>query len=95
MIPYGVAKAAVHQLVSSLAADDSGIPGSMKVAGIAPRTLNTEDNRKAMPNLDHSSWTPLDHVCAKILSWTEDPSGVERGKIYEIVTEAGETKFVV
>lgn len=36
MIGYGMAKAAVHQLVASLAGPDSGIPADAKVNAILP-----------------------------------------------------------
>ncbi len=36
MIGYGMAKAAVHQLVHSLACDKSGLPGSAFVSAILP-----------------------------------------------------------
>ena len=36
MIGYGMAKAAVHQLVASLAQDNSGLPSNSLVAAILP-----------------------------------------------------------
>ena len=36
MIGYGMAKAAVHQLVASLAQDNSGLPANSLVAAILP-----------------------------------------------------------
>lgn len=36
MIGYGMAKAAVHQLVASLAGPDSGLPATAKVNAILP-----------------------------------------------------------
>ena len=36
MIGYGMAKAAVHQLVSSLGAPDSGLPANTSVLAILP-----------------------------------------------------------
>jgi dihydropteridine reductase len=36
MIGYGIAKAAVHQLVKSLAAPDSGLPNGAVVTAILP-----------------------------------------------------------
>ena len=62
MIGYGMAKAAVHQLVKSLAASDGGLPANSSVFAILPVTLDTPMNRKWMPKADHSSWTPLEFV---------------------------------
>lgn len=62
MIGYGMAKAAVHQLTKSLAADDGGLPPQSLVASILPVTLDTPMNRKWMPKADTSTWTPLEYV---------------------------------
>lgn len=52
MMGYGMAKAAVHQLVKSLASDGSGLPDLACVLGILPVTLDTPMNRKFMPGAD-------------------------------------------
>ncbi|KAJ2641364.1 hypothetical protein IW137_003110, partial [Coemansia sp. RSA 1287] len=71
MIGYGMAKAAVHHLVASLAMDGSGIP-SPRIVGILPQTLDTPGNRSAMPKADFSSWTPLDTVAELLYNWASD-----------------------
>lgn len=55
MIGYGMAKAAVHHLVSSLSCPDSGLPKDSSVVAILPVTLDTPMNRKWMPNADHAT----------------------------------------
>ncbi|KAH7979221.1 hypothetical protein HPB49_008776 [Dermacentor silvarum] len=62
MIGYGMAKAAVHHLVQSLAGNKSGLPQGATVVAILPVTLDTPMNRKFMPKADFSSWTPLNFV---------------------------------
>ena len=62
MIGYGMAKAAVMQLVKSLAAEGGGLPNNATVVAILPVTLDTPMNRKWMPKADHSTWTPLEYV---------------------------------
>ena len=62
MIGYGMAKAAVHHLVQSLAANNSGLPKDAFVAAILPTTLDTPMNRKWMPKANFSSWTPLTFI---------------------------------
>ena len=52
MIGYGMAKAAVHQLVKSLAADKSGLPAGSLAVALLPITLDTPMNRKFMPKVD-------------------------------------------
>jgi hypothetical protein len=53
---YGMAKAAVHQLVKSLAAPKSGLPEGSFCAAMLPITLDTPMNRKFMPDADTSTW---------------------------------------
>lgn len=62
MIGYGMAKAAVHSLTRSLAAEDGGLPTDTLTVAILPVTLDTPMNRKWMPKADHTSWTPLEFV---------------------------------
>jgi dihydropteridine reductase len=69
MIGYGLAKAAVHQLVSSLGAADSGLPTNTSVLAILPITLDTPGNRKGMPNADFSQWTPLQYLGDVFVGW--------------------------
>ena len=56
MIGYGMAKAAIHQLVKSLAdSDKSGLPEGTFTAAILPITLDTPMNRKWMPKAGSKS----------------------------------------
>ncbi|KAJ3193512.1 hypothetical protein HDU67_005083, partial [Dinochytrium kinnereticum] len=69
MVAYGMAKAAVHQLVQSSAAPGSGLPANSKVAAILPITLDTPMNRKFMPDADFTSWTPLEALSNRLFGW--------------------------
>ncbi|KAJ2584011.1 hypothetical protein GGH95_000664 [Coemansia sp. RSA 1836] len=91
MIGYGMAKAAVHHLVTSLAMPGSGVDG--RVVGILPVTLDTAENRSAMPSADFSSWTPLNEVVEKLYKWTTSVAECESGKLYSVVTENSVTRF--
>ncbi|KAK3696874.1 hypothetical protein QZH41_003634 [Actinostola sp. cb2023] len=62
MMGYGMAKAAVHQLVRGLAMDGSGLPPDTVALAILPMTLDTPMNRKNMSNADFSQWTTLEYV---------------------------------
>ncbi|WAR22091.1 DHPR-like protein [Mya arenaria] len=62
MIGYGMAKAAIHQLVKSLAGENSGLPANASAVAILPVTLDTPMNRKWMPDADHTTWTPLEFI---------------------------------
>ncbi|KAI6175226.1 Dihydropteridene reductase [Aphelenchoides fujianensis] len=81
MIGYGCAKAAVHQLVQSLASSkEAGLPEDTNTVAILPVTLDTPMNRKWMSKADFSKWTPLEFVAETLHKWTTDrtmrfPSG--------------------
>ncbi|KAJ1849703.1 hypothetical protein LPJ70_000300 [Coemansia sp. RSA 2708] len=91
MIGYGMAKAAVHHLVASLAMEGSGID-SPRVVGILPTTLDTPANRSAMPDGDFSAWTPLDDVAELLLKWATDQSTCQNGRLYTLVTQDSVTR---
>lgn len=88
-LPYGAAKAAVHHLVRSLAdAESAGMPAGAKTIGLAPQTLDTAQNREAMPDADRGSWATLEEVAEQLAAWCADPAAVESGKVY-VVRKAG------
>ncbi|CAI2347275.1 unnamed protein product [Caenorhabditis sp. 36 PRJEB53466] len=90
MLGYGLAKAAVHQLATSLAEENSGLPQDSSVLTILPITLDTAMNRKWMPNADHSSWTPLSHISELLYKWTVDvESRPDSGALLKISTANG------
>jgi dihydropteridine reductase len=93
MIGYGTAKAAVHQLVHSLAASGSGLPRDSVVVGIMPETLDTPANRAGMPNADFSNWTPCEEVADKLHQWTTKASAPQNGGLLKITTRGGATKY--
>jgi len=94
MIGYGVAKAATHQLVSSLAAPDSKMPKNSTILAILPVTLDTPANRTAMPTADHSTWTPLKDVAEKLCGWVQHADRPPSGSLIELQTAKGETKWI-
>ncbi|CAO3662346.1 unnamed protein product [Umbelopsis vinacea] len=94
MIGYGIAKAAVHQLVKSLATKGSGLPSGAVVTAILPITLDTPMNRKfAAADTDFSSWTPLDDVSNRLFELATKSVKVTNGKLLSVTTEKGQTSF--
>eukprot|EP00095_Tigriopus_kingsejongensis_P012096 maker-scaffold702_size109376-snap-gene-0.22 protein:Tk12096 transcript:maker-scaffold702_size109376-snap-gene-0.22-mRNA-1 annotation:"dihydropteridine reductase" len=94
MIGYGMAKAAIHQLIKSLACEKSGLPAGSSALGLLPITLDTPMNRKWMPDADHTTWTRLDYVAELALKWS---SGVDRpssGNLVQLVTKGGATTLI-
>ncbi|KAL5021481.1 hypothetical protein ScPMuIL_000636 [Solemya velum] len=94
MIGYGLAKAAVHQLVKSLAADKSGLPPNCSAIGILPVTLDTPMNRKWMPDADHSTWTPLEFIAQTFYNWSIGEGRPESGSLLQLITKEGKTELV-
>lgn len=55
VLGYGMAKAAVHHLTKSLAAENSGMPEESTTLAVLPAMLDTPQNRKWMPKADTAS----------------------------------------
>jgi dihydropteridine reductase len=72
MVGYGLAKAAVHQLVRSIATDPKAFPEGGCVVGVLPITLDTPGNRAGMPDADYSTWTKTTDAAKDLLQWAED-----------------------
>ncbi|EGV19736.1 SDR family oxidoreductase [Thiocapsa marina] len=70
MAPYCASKAAVITLTESLSEElkDRGIT----VNCILPGTLDTPENRSAMPDAEHDAWVPLDALADVILFLASD-----------------------
>lgn len=81
MMGYGLAKAATHQLVKSMAAKGSGLPSTSATLAILPITLDTPMNRKWMPNADHSEWTPLEFVTSLFEKWIRNQERPKSGSL--------------
>nr|XP_022336092.1 exonuclease 3'-5' domain-containing protein 2-like [Crassostrea virginica] len=96
MMGYGMAKAAVHQLVKSLASKNSGLPKNSSALAILPVTLDTPMNRKFMSEADFSTWTSLEFVAELFLKWVTDNSArPENGSLVKLVTKEGNTELQV
>ncbi|XP_071090378.1 dihydropteridine reductase-like [Haliotis cracherodii] len=95
MIGYGLAKAAIHQLVKSLAADNSGMPANSLSAAILPVTLDTPMNRKFMSNADFSTWTPLEFVAELFYKWTVGQERPANGSLVQLITKDSKTDLVI
>eukprot|EP00127_Corallochytrium_limacisporum_P006516 Clim_evm47s229 gene=Clim_evmTU47s229 len=94
MLGYGLAKAAVHQLVQGLAQDDSGMPKGATTIAILPTTLSTPMNLKFMPDADHSKWTSLEEVASGLLKRITEPTSREaNGSLVQILTADGQTEW--
>jgi NAD(P)-dependent dehydrogenase (short-subunit alcohol dehydrogenase family) len=67
---YAVAKSAVHALTRILALENKA--RGVRVNAILPGTIDTPDNRKAMPTADRSSWATPESL-ARIVGFLLSP----------------------
>eukprot|EP00128_Syssomonas_multiformis_P018752 Colp12_sorted_trinity150504_noHs@20350 len=94
MLGYGLAKAAVHHLVTGLASPTGGLPKDSTALAILPVTLDTPMNRKFMADADFTTWTPLSAVAEKSFEWATNPaSRPATGSLVKVTTAGGVTTF--
>jgi NAD(P)-dependent dehydrogenase (short-subunit alcohol dehydrogenase family) len=82
MVPYTASKAAVAALTVALA--EEVVKSGILVNAIAPSTLDTPANRKAMPKADHASWAKVEEVEATILFLASPENRVTRGAVVSV-----------
>jgi dihydropteridine reductase len=95
MVGYGMAKAAIHHLVKSIAADPSQLPAGGGVIAVLPATLDTPMNRQFMPDADQSSWTPTGEAAGNIVDWAAGLARPASGSLVAWETAKGVTKLVI
>ncbi|PIK35873.1 putative dihydropteridine reductase [Apostichopus japonicus] len=91
MMGYGMAKAAVHQLVKGLAMEGSGLPANTTALAICPVTLDTPNNRKFMKEADFSTWTSMEYVSELLFNWSSGVSRPQPGALVQLVTKDNQT----
>lgn len=62
---YAVAKSALITLAESIAEEYAG--DGIRANVVLPGTIDTEDNRRAMPDADHARWTPPEQIARAIV----------------------------
>jgi len=82
MAAYTASKAAVAALTVALA--EEVIKQGILVNAIAPSTMDTPANRKAMPNADHAAWAKVEDVAATILFLASPQNRVTRGAVVPV-----------
>jgi len=74
---YAASKAAAVAMMDSLAADLTG--SGVRVNSILPSIIDTEANRKAMPNADFAQWPKPEEIARVILFLCSDDAEVVHG----------------
>jgi len=70
MIAYHLSKQSVHNL-SELLIQTKELPENTKIVTILPSIIDTETNRKAMPNANFDSWTKPEKIADTIKNWAD------------------------
>jgi NAD(P)-dependent dehydrogenase (short-subunit alcohol dehydrogenase family) len=82
MAAYTASKAAVAALTVALA--EEVVNEDILVNAIAPSTMDTPANRKAMPKADHAAWAKVEDVAATILFLASPENRVTRGAVVPV-----------
>ena len=67
--PYAASKQGVHKLTEALAEE---LKGKVRVNAVLPSTLDTDANRKDMPNADFSAWVQPEALAKVMLFLASD-----------------------
>jgi NAD(P)-dependent dehydrogenase (short-subunit alcohol dehydrogenase family) len=76
---YSASKAAVVALTKAIA--EEGAKTGIRASCVAPATMRTPANAKAMPDADQSKWVPLEDVAEAILYLVSPEAGAASGAV--------------
>jgi NAD(P)-dependent dehydrogenase (short-subunit alcohol dehydrogenase family) len=79
--PYAAAKAGVHKLTESLADE---LKGKVRVNAVLPSILDTEQNRRDMPDADPSKWVQPDDLAKVMLFLASDDARAITGALVPV-----------
>jgi NAD(P)-dependent dehydrogenase (short-subunit alcohol dehydrogenase family) len=82
MVAYAASKSAVAALTAALA--EEVVKDGILVNAVAPSTMDTPANRKAMPNADFALWPKVEEVAATIMFLASAENRVTRGGIVPV-----------
>jgi NAD(P)-dependent dehydrogenase (short-subunit alcohol dehydrogenase family) len=85
-VAYTASKTAVAAMTVALA--EEVVRAGILVNAIAPSTLDTPANRKAMPKADHAAWAKVEDVAATILFLASPENRVTRGGLVPVYGRA-------
>src|SRR5262249_51676993 len=82
MVAYTASKSAVAALTVALA--EEVVKSGILVNAVAPSTMDTPANRRAMPNADHEAWPKVEDVATTILFLASPENRVTRGAVVPV-----------
>jgi NAD(P)-dependent dehydrogenase (short-subunit alcohol dehydrogenase family) len=83
---YAVAKGAIKTFTASLA--EEVLNDNVLVNAIAPSTIDTEANRKAMPNAKHENWVKPEDIAKAISHLCSEQNQVTSGTVVPVYGRA-------
>ena len=89
MLTYALSKNFVHALTLNLAKDEAYKQKNLSVYTILPSTIDTETNRKAMPDADTSQWLEPDKISEYLHMMMDGENRPESGSFIELVKQKG------
>jgi NAD(P)-dependent dehydrogenase (short-subunit alcohol dehydrogenase family) len=81
MAAYAASKSGVHRLTESLAEE---LKGAVTVNAVMPSIIDTEANRRDMPNADFSKWVKPSELAAVILFLMSDEARAVTGALIPV-----------
>ena len=82
MAAYTASKSALAALTVALA--EEVVPAGILVNAVAPSTMDTAANRRAMPKADHAAWAKVEEVAATIMFLASPENRVTRGAVVPV-----------
>src|SRR5712692_4584471 len=86
MVAYAASKAAVAAMTVALA--EEVVQSGILVNAVAPSTMDTPANRRAMPNADPAAWPKVEQVAAAIMFLASPENRVARGAVLPVYGKA-------
>ena len=86
MFAYTLAKSMVYHLAEFINVEGKG--NNVTATVIVPSVIDTEDNRKAMPDADFSSWVPPENIADSISFVLSDTGRMFRETVIKIYNES-------
>jgi NAD(P)-dependent dehydrogenase (short-subunit alcohol dehydrogenase family) len=83
---YAIAKGTIKTFTASLA--EEVLNDNVLVNAIAPSTIDTEANRKAMPNAKHENWVKPEHIAQTIAYLCSEQNQVTSGTVVPVYGRA-------
>lgn len=86
MIAYGLAKSLVYRLAELL--NDEARGQNVVTSVIVPSTIDTEANRRAIPNGDFNSWVKAEQIAEVIYYYSTDAASALREPVIKVYNNA-------